>query len=56
MINFSTFKAFAGDNLNVASMAKFVFDRVDNIAEKAENACLFPTMFSKDLFLKGSVL
>ena len=32
------FKAFADDNLNVAKMAKFVFDRVENIAGKGENA------------------
>ena len=48
-IDWPNFKAFADDNLNVAKMAKLVFDRVKNIEGKGENASHqhFPTMFSK---------
>ena len=54
----SKFKAFADNNLNVARMTKLVFDRVENIVGKDENAGyqhfpFFPTMFSKALFLQG---
>ena len=38
MLDFFKFKAFADDNLNVAKMAKFDFDRVENIVGKGENA------------------
>ena len=31
-------KAFAVDNLNIAEVAKFVFDRVENIVRTEENA------------------
>ena len=33
----SKFKAFADNNLNMAKMAKFVIDRVKNIAGKGQN-------------------
>ena len=32
------FKAFADDNFNMAKMVKFVFDGIENIVEKGENA------------------
>ena len=32
------FKAFPGDDSNVAKMANFVCDRVENIVGKGENA------------------
>ena len=38
ILDLSNFKAFADDNLRVAKMAKFVFDRVENIVGKGENA------------------
>ena len=46
-----------GKDLNVAKMAKFVLDQVENIAGKGENAdyqhfLLFPTMFSASFFLE----
>ena len=59
MIDLSKFKAFADDNFNIAEMAKFVFDGVENIAGKGENAgyqhfLLFPQCFPKG-FLFGVV-
>ena len=49
-------KAFADNKINVAQMMISVFDRVENIVEKWENAALqhfspFPKMCSKGLFL-----
>ena len=38
MLHKSKFEAFADDNLNVAKMAKFVFDRVENTVGKGQNA------------------
>ena len=38
------FKAFADDNLNVAKMAKLVFDRVETIPEKEKK--LVTSIFS----------
>ena len=38
MTDCSKFKANADDNLNVAKMAKFVLDMIENIAGKGENA------------------
>ena len=51
----SIFKAFADDNLNVAKMAKFVCDMVENIVGKGESADyqhfhLFPQFFLKLCF------
>ena len=44
-------KAFVGNKFNVAQMMIFVFDRVEDIWEKGENAgyqfSSLPTMFSK---------
>ena len=38
MLDLSKFKAFADDNSNVAKMAKFVIDRIENISGRGENA------------------
>ena len=38
MINFTKFKAFADDNLNLADMAKYVCHRVEKIMGNGENA------------------
>ena len=48
----SKFKAFVDDIINVAKMVKFVFDRLENIVGKEENAgyqhfLLFPQCFQK---------
>ena len=57
MIDLSNFKAFVDVNLNGAKIAKFVFDRVENIQEKGENVgyhhfLLFPQCFKKFTFLR----
>ena len=51
-LDLATFKAFAGNNSNVAKMVISVFDRVGNIVEYGENAGFspFPTMFSSGFF------
>ena len=54
-IDWSKFKAFADDNLNVAEMAKIVFDKVEKHCGKRCKCWLpafspFPTMFSKASF------
>ena len=51
-LDLSKLNAFADDNSNVAEMANFVFDRVENIVDKVENArvehfLLFPLCFQK---------
>ena len=51
-------KAFADDKTNVAQMMIPVFDRVENIVEKGENAgcqhfLLFSTMFSEGSLPRG---
>ena len=48
----SKLKAFADDKINVSGKLKFVLQRVENIAEKGENAgyqhfLLFPQCFQK---------
>ena len=58
MIDLSKFKAFADDNFNIAEMEKFVFDGVENIAGKGENAgyqhfLLFPQCFPKGFLFWG---
>ena len=55
-LDWSKLKAFADDKFKLAQMMNFVFDRVENIVGKGENAgfsalSLFPTMFSKAFFL-----
>ena len=59
MIDWSKFKALtiADNNSDVARMANFVFDRVENIAGKGENAgyqhfLLFPQCFQKAFSLR----
>ena len=56
ILDVTKLRAFAGNKINVAQMMIFVFDRVENIVGKGENAgyqhfLLFPTMFSKCFFL-----
>ena len=51
-LNWIKFKAFADDKLNVAKIVTYVFDRVENIMGKGENAgyqhfLLFPRCFQK---------
>ena len=42
------FEAFADDKFILAERVKFLFERVENIVEKGENAIPpFPTMFLK---------
>ena len=38
MLDLSKLKAFADDTLNMPQMTKFVYDRIENIVEKGENA------------------
>ena len=52
ILDWSKFKASADDNLKVVKMMIYVFDRVENIAGKGENAAyqhflLFPQCFQK---------
>ena len=59
-LGFSKLEAFADDRIRVAKMMMFVFGRVEieNFMGKGENAgnhaafSPFPTMFSKDFFLR----
>ena len=56
MLKFSKLKAFVDDILNGTQDFKFVFERVEKIVGKGENAdyqhfLLFPAMFSNVLFL-----
>ena len=52
-MDWSKWKAFADNKINVAQMIISVFDRVENIVEKGENAFSpFPTKFSKGFFLR----
>ena len=51
-LDWTKFKAFADDKLNVAKIMISVFDQVKNIVGKGEKSWLpafspFPTMFSK---------
>ena len=50
ILDVTKLKAFADDNINVAQMMIFVFDRVENIVGKGEDAgckhfLLFPQCF-----------
>ena len=52
ILDWSKFKAFADDKIKVLKMMIFVFDRVENISEKGENAgyqhlLLFPQCFQR---------
>ena len=58
LLDVTKFKAFAGDKINVAHMTISVFDRVENIVGKGENAgyqhfILFPQCFQKASFLES---
>ena len=54
----SKFKALIDNNLTPDKMAKMIFDRVENIVGKGENACYqaassaFSTTFSTGIFLR----
>ena len=57
VLDWHKFKAFADDKLNVAKIMNSVFDRIENIVGKGENAgyqhfLLFPQCFEKDFFLR----
>ena len=59
MLDWSKLKAFADNNLYVAQMMIYFFDRVENIVRKGENAdyqhfLLFPQCFQK-FFLSGLI-
>ena len=45
MIDWSKFKPFADDDLNMANREKFAFDRVENIEEK-DKMLLFKSLLS----------
>ena len=54
-LDWSNFKAYADDKINVTETLKFVLGRVENIVEKGENAgyqhfLLFTHCFQKDPF------
>ena len=62
MIDWTRFKAFADENLNVGKMAKFAFDMFKNIVGKGgyaghQHFLLFPQCFQKvktlDYVVKG---
>ena len=57
VLDWTKVKVFADDKLNDATIINSVFDRIENIVGKGENAGLpafspFPTMFSKVFFLR----
>ena len=59
ILDCSKLKAFADNNLYIAQMMIYVFDRVENIVEKGKKCWLpafspFPTMFSIALFIRVS--
>ena len=56
ILDWSKFKAFADDKINVTEKLKFVLVRVENIVEKGENAgyqhfLLFPQCFPKSPYM-----
>ena len=55
MMNWSKLNALADDKINVAEKVKYVLGRIENIAEKGENASyqhflLFHIIFKSPLF------
>ena len=59
ILDWSKFKAFANNKINVTENSKFVLETIENIVRKRENAGVFspcpafspfPTMFSKGFF------
>ena len=57
ILDWSRFKALADDKINITKQVKFVFERVESIVGKGENAgyqhfLLFPQFLQKGLFLK----
>ena len=53
-VDLSKLKAFADDNLNVAEMMGFVFDREENIVGKRENAGYQHFLLSPQCFPNAS--
>ena len=58
IITLSKFKAFEDNNFLEAQMVQFLFERVENIVEKDNNAryqhsFLFPTIFLKGFYHRG---
>ena len=58
ILDVTKLKAFADDKINVAQKMISVFDRVENIVEKGENAgyqhfLLFPQCFQKASFFRS---
>ena len=51
MIYWSRFKAFPDENLNVAKIAKFVFDRVENNVEKKNSILSFSHVVFQSVLL-----
>ena len=61
MLALSNFTAFADNNFKVAAMVQFLFDRVENIVVKGENAgyqhfLLLPICFQKAFSLNASIV
>ena len=50
ILDWSKFKAFADDRLNVTKMIISVFDKVENIVGKGEIACTSNFSFSHNVF------
>ena len=60
ILDWSKFKAFADDKVNVGNKLKTIYWRVENIVRKGENAgyqhfILFPQCFQKSFLLEGSL-
>ena len=57
ILDWSKLKAFADDKIYVTEKLKFILGRIENIAEKGENAAyqhflLFPQFLSKDFLCR----
>ena len=60
ILDWSKFKTFADNEINVGETLKTVYGRVENFVGKGENAAyqhflLFPQCFQKSIFWGGSV-
>ena len=56
ILDMTKLKAFAKDKLNVAQIMISVFDRVEDIVRKGENAgshCIFQRLLSQDCVVKS---
>ena len=54
-VDWSKLKRFADDNLNIAQMMEFSFDRVENIVGKGENAGFQHFLLFTQCFPKASI-